>query len=312
MHNMQDDEYDPDYDSKLSLSAEFVRIALGILRTYHKRDNVPDVHVTMAFVSAIHFVGIHHDEPHLTVKLLSTVSGLRLSAAALPPATALGAMQNPDPNPNPQCLNRLGLGKPNIQCLNTADQVALLTFVERITRTDQLFNVVLRIEAFPNTPALEDRLMRRLLMALHPYKHGWAVDTVLPPGIRPETLLERGPSTKPSVIWMYRYDDDLFSEPAARQLANEFYVWMLSGLGLNKYSEDDFNPETDFIHVEDDFVPVILYSPTTPTHPPGKIMKVPRLGSGTLVPDPNSRFGVTLTWKGWDRLLLPTELGLEG
>ena len=114
MHNMQDDEYDPDHDSGLSLSADFVRIALGILRTYRKQANIPNVQVTMAFVSATHLIGIRHDEPHLTVKLLSTISGLRLSApalrrstaAALPPATALrgfvAAMQNPNPKPNPK------------------------------------------------------------------------------------------------------------------------------------------------------------------------------------------------------------------
>ena len=60
-----------------------------------------------------------------------------------------------------------------VESLNTADPLALLTFVEGITRSDQLFNVVLRIEAFPNTPPVEEALMRQLLMALHPYKHGW-------------------------------------------------------------------------------------------------------------------------------------------
>ena len=92
------------------------------------------------------------------------------------------------------------------------------------------------------------------------------MDTVLPPLISPETLLAEGPSTKPSVMWMKRNIDDLFSERAARQLANVFYVWMLLGLGLNKYSEDDFHPETEFIHIENDFVPVILQPPT---YPPG-------------------------------------------
>ena len=72
------------------------------------------------------------------------------------------------------------------------------------------------------------------------------MDTVLPPPSLPETLIAEGPSTKPSVMSMNRMMDDLFDERAARQLANELYVRML---GLNKYSEDDFHPETEFIHV---------------------------------------------------------------
>ena len=286
MQDMQDDEWYPDYDSGLSLSAEFVRIALGILRTYRKPDSVPDVEVTMAFVYNTYFVGISYEQPfpdHLTVKLSSAVSGLQLSAQRIPLSEPVGS-------------------------LNTADPLALLTFVEGITRTDQLFNVVLRIEAFPNTPPVEEELMRRILMALHPYKHGWAVDTVLPPPSLPETLIAEGPSTKPSVIWMNRMMDNLFDERAARQLANEFYVWMLTGLGLNKYSEDDFHPETEFIHVGDDFVSVIL-QPRDDEDIDGGIIKVPNWSNpywATLVhPQPSG-----MRWERWNQLLLPTRLGL--
>ena len=268
---------DSDHDRGLSLNAEFVRIALGILHS------VPDVEVTMAFVYNTYFVGITYDQPfqdHLTVKLSSTVSGLQLSAQRIP------------------------LSEP-VESLNTADPLALLTFVEGITRTDQLFNVVLRVEAFPSTPPVEEGLMFQLLMALHPYKHGWAVATVLPPPSLPETLIAEGPSTKPSVMWMNRMMDDLFDERAARQLANEFYVWMLSAFGLNKYSEDDFHPETEFIHVGDNFVSVIPQPPDDDDII-GGIIKVPDANWSTLV-DPQ-RSG--MRWKGCDQLLLPTRLGL--
>ena len=82
--------------------------------------------------------------------------------------------------------------------------------------------------------------MRQLIMALHPYKHGWTVDTVLFPPSLSETLIAEGPSTKPSVMWMNRYDDDLFDEGTARLLANEFNFGMGLGLGLHKYSEETF------------------------------------------------------------------------
>ena len=217
----------------ISLSAELVRIALGILRTYHERDNVLDVQVTMSFGQSL---GI--GKPHLTVKLSSTVSGLQLSSAALRRSTS---------------RQREAV----VESLNTADPLALLTFVEGHTDTDRLFNVLLRIEAFPNTPPLEEGLMRQLIMALNPYKHGWTVDTVVPPPSLSETLIREGPSTKPSVMWMYRIlEDTLFDAGAAERSANQFEIWMGLALGLGSYSNDDIQHE--FIHVQDDFIPVVL------------------------------------------------------
>ena len=227
----------------ISLSAEFVRIALGILRTYHKRDNVLDVQVTMSFGKSL---GI--GKPHLTVKLLSTVSGLQLSAAALRRSTAAVL---------PPAFGASRQREAEVESLNTADALAFLTFVEGQTVNDRLFNVLLRIEAFPNRPPLEGGLMRQLIMALHPYKHRWTVDTVLPPPSLSEMLIAKEPSTKPSVMWMNRViTDTLFDAGTAKRLANEFDTWMGLGLGLGLYSKDDIWHE--FIHVDDDLISVVL------------------------------------------------------
>ena len=129
----------------ISLSAEFVRIALGVLRTYRERDIVLDVQVTMSF-------GNDLPNPNLTVKLLSTVSGLRLSAAALRRSTA--AVLPPGAALRAFVASRQRVLE--VESLNTGDPLALLTFVEGITRTDRLLNVLWCIEAFPNTPPLEE------------------------------------------------------------------------------------------------------------------------------------------------------------
>ena len=216
----------------ISLSAEFVRIALGILRTYHERDNILDVQVTMSFGESL---GI--GKPHLTVKLLSMVLGLQLSAAALRRSTSRQR-------------------EAEVESLNTADPLAFLTFVEGHTDTDRLFNVLLPIEAFPNTPPLEEGLMRQLIMALNPYKHGWTVDIVVPPPSLSETLIAKGPSTKPSVMWMYRVlRDTLFDAGAAKRSANEFDILMVLRLWLRLHSNDDIRHES---HVDDNLIPVVL------------------------------------------------------
>ena len=276
----------------ISLSAEFVRIALGILRTHRESPrtqrafrHVPDIQVTMSF-------GIILPNPDLTVKLLSTVSGLRLSAAARRPAQAQAQLVSPAAGLRALVAGQqqqeagmqqpIPVREPEVASLNTADPLALLTFVESATRTDRLFNVLLRVEAFPNTPPLEEGVMRQLIMALHPYKHGWTVDTVLPLPQSAETLIADGPGAKPSVMWMNRYDDDLFDEGTAKRIANEFDIWIGLGLGLNKYSEDDIQHE--FIHVDDDLL---------------------RLESGNLVHGRIMHLDEDDDWKGWE--LLPKQ-----